>query len=302
MNQADFPAIQPPIVSPENLRSLVEPSDKIFATEYAYFVLSQMTTCHFNEADRLGKRKGHTVGFRGMACRYCYGSNGSGRFFPLTLKTFSDVSKSLHVLSSHLKKCPKCPNGMASKVNSLSELHEVEKVSRHSWRRILLYETIIFQPNPFWPILSCPKVSQSFGSQKVFFELIWKRLHPELYGQSPPPLKSEECQPPPVEATVTASVRGGKKKTISTIYKEDKHPTRECFIPKKRYCMQLSASRSSTSIATDDRDHGLPPLYPTQRQSSRHEYSETDVSVAMILATGFDRKRSKSDSPVVEEA
>lgn len=130
---ADNPSIQPPpVVSPEKLRSLVEPSDKIFATEYAYYVLSQMTMCHFTEADRLGKRKGHTVGFAGLACRHCYGSNGSGRFFPLTLKTFSDVSKSLHVLSNHLQKCPKCPLGMASHVCSLAELHEVEKVSLYS--------------------------------------------------------------------------------------------------------------------------------------------------------------------------
>ena len=39
-------------------RSLVEVSDKRFATDYAYFVMSQMTTTTFTEADRLGKRKG----------------------------------------------------------------------------------------------------------------------------------------------------------------------------------------------------------------------------------------------------
>lgn len=40
------------------LSSLVEPADRVFATEYAYFVMAQMTTCTFTEADRLGKRKG----------------------------------------------------------------------------------------------------------------------------------------------------------------------------------------------------------------------------------------------------
>ena len=48
---------------------LVEPSDKMFATEYAYFVMEQMTTCVFTEADRLGKRKCHVVGFPGLSCR-----------------------------------------------------------------------------------------------------------------------------------------------------------------------------------------------------------------------------------------
>ena len=110
---------------------LVEPSDKIFATEYSYFVMEQMTTCIFTEADRLGKRKCHTVGFAGMACKHCVGGNGSGRFFPLTLKTFSDVSKSIHVLRNHLIKCTKAPRDMAETVTLLYKQHKNEKVSAH---------------------------------------------------------------------------------------------------------------------------------------------------------------------------
>jgi len=143
VNQAArSPVILPQIVSPDKLRSLVESSDKIFATEYAFYVLSQMTTCHFTESDRLGKRKRHPLNFPGLACKHCYGGNGSGRFFPLTLKTFSDVSKSLHVLSNHLQKCPKCPHGMSTHVKSLAEMHEVEKVSRFLLSKITLREMI----------------------------------------------------------------------------------------------------------------------------------------------------------------
>lgn len=129
--------------------------------------------------------------------------------------------------------------------------------------------------------------------------------------QSSPPLKSDEYQSlpdetkstPPTEANDTSSAPTEKKRS-ALLYDDDKYPSsRECFIPKKRYCMQSSdAGSRTTSIptATTDRDPGLPPLYPTQRQnSSPHvEFSETDVSVAMILATGF---RSKSESPVIEE-
>ena len=93
-----------------------------------------------------------------------------------------------------------------------------------------------------------------------------------------------------------------QKKKLSSVYEDDKYPPRECFIPKKLYCMQSNAGtgRSSTPTSTTDQDPSLPPLYPTQRQSSPVEYSETDVSVAMILATGFGRKR-RSESPVIEE-
>lgn len=130
-------------------------------------------------------------------------------------------------------------------------------------------------------------------------------------SKSSPPLKSEEYQSPPdeikstppTEANDTASAPA-EKKMSALLYDDDKYPSsRECFIPKKRYCMQSSDAGSRTaSIPTHatHRDPGLPPLYPTQRQSSSPtiEFSETDVSVAMILATGF---RSKSESPVIEE-
>ena len=117
----------------EPLVRLVEAGDKNFATDYAFYVMEQMTTCVFTEADRLGKRKCHKVGFPGLACRHCYGGNGSGRFFPLTLKTFSDVSKSIHVLRNHLVKCTKAPNGMAETVNMLFERHKQEKVSSSNY-------------------------------------------------------------------------------------------------------------------------------------------------------------------------
>lgn len=160
-NIHDDSGISPPVGVPQDtlppqgapashLRHLVEPTDKIFATEYSYLIIEQMTTCEFTEADRLGKRKCHKLGFPGMACKHCYGCNGSGRFFPLTLKTFSDVSKSIHVLRNHLVKCTKAPSWMAETVKNLYERHKDEK-------------------------LTTP-----FGSQKIFFELIWRRLHPEL--------------------------------------------------------------------------------------------------------------------------
>eukprot|EP00986_Skeletonema_menzelii_P015964 scaffold13166_cov139-Skeletonema_menzelii.AAC.9 len=268
---ANSPVILPQVVSPDKLRTLVESSDKVFATEYAFYVLSQMTTCHFTESDRLGKRKRHVVGFPGLACRYCYGGNGSGRFFPLTLKTFSDVSKSLYVLSNHLQKCPKCPHGMSTHVKSLAEVHEVEKVS------------------------------QPFGSQKIFFELIWKRLHPDLTSalsdeQARTSLNSEEYPSPPSELIQIPrmfatdekipSIQTETEKKTSVLHKDGKNTSRTCRIPKKRYCVQ-SSSNMSTFPANQ---------YPQEQTLTENEYSETDMSAAMILATGFERDIKRDDS------
>jgi hypothetical protein len=142
--------------------------------------------------------------------------------------------------------------------------------------------------------------------------LIWKRLHPELHGglptapgdgQSSPPLKSEEYPSPPSDSIqvfneaqmppVNAEVPSMTAKTMmSAICEDEKYPPRACLIPKKRY-VQSNVERSTPQ---------LPPLYPTQTESATPgEYSETDMSAAMILATGFDRKTSNSVSPAIEE-
>jgi len=257
------------------LRTLVETSDKLYATNYAYFVIEQMTTCTFSEADKLGKRKHHVVGFPGMACRHCYGGNGSGRFFPLTLKTFSDVSKSIHVLRNHLVKCPKAPAGLAEHVTRLFEEHQAEKSK------------------------------SPFGSQKVFFDLVWKRLHPEL---SPKPENYA------VKKKVSKSRRKSHKsepvKSLERAVIKRKHATLDagpatfpsvplvsdakgrCRIPKKRYmheARERSASESSRA--------GLQCIPPPHHQEHLQElpYSESDMSVAMILA-GLEGSSSHDSS------
>jgi len=277
------------------LRTLVETSDKLYATNYAYFVIEQMTTCTFSEADKLGKRKHHVVGFPGMACRHCYGGNGSGRFFPLTLKTFSDVSKSINVLRNHLVKCPKAPAGLAEHVTRLFEEHQAEKVR-------LIQCLKVSTPLP----IPCNFQSKSpFGSQKVFFDLVWKRLHPEL---SPKPENYA------VKKKVSKSRRKSHKsepvKSLERAVIKRKHATLDagpatfpsvplvsdakgrCRIPKKRYmheARERSASESSRA--------GLQCIPPPHHQEHLQElpYSESDMSVAMILA-GLEGSSSHDSS------
>eukprot|EP00804_Cyclotella_cryptica_P020095 CCRYP_014890-RA/>CCRYP_014890-RA protein AED:0.05 eAED:0.05 QI:2273/1/1/1/0.88/0.8/10/195/741 len=298
------------------LRSLVEPSDRVFATEYAYFVMSQMTTCTFTEADRLGKRKGHSLGFPGLACKYCYGGNGSGRFFPLTLKTFSDVSKSLHVLRNHLVKCAKAPAGLASKVSTLFEQHNNDKDTT------------------------------PFGSQKIFFDHIWRRLHPEL-SNGPAKVtsqrnlldKAEQCAFP-VDAT------GNRRAQPHLVGRnDDSLDAEQSSVPLKNssgangnlelgssvfdsvdmpplsltHDLQTQFENNGTSPETfampsscisNDNDttakrnlkHRGPAkkrylelYYHGNSEPDTVQYSDADVSVAMILATGMG-KQDQSDS------
>jgi hypothetical protein len=126
---------------------LVLEIDKPYATDFSYQLMDQMQPCVFTEADRLGKRKGLPPGFPGLACRHCFGGYGSGRFFPSTIKTLSDTSKTLNVLHNHMMRCRKCPSNVKEDLEKLRVSHDEERSK------------------------------MKFGSQKAFFGRIWDRLH-----------------------------------------------------------------------------------------------------------------------------
>jgi hypothetical protein len=149
---------------------LVLPEDKPFATAFSYALLGQMQRCFFTEADRLGKRKGLPNGFAGLACRHCFGGYGSGRFFPSTVKTLSDTSKTLNVLHNHMQRCRKCPEDIKQNLEKLRKHHDDERAQ------------------------------MKFGSQKAFFSRIWNRLHEGSQYASQSGLKRKAPPlPPPMQ-------------------------------------------------------------------------------------------------------
>ena len=126
---------------------IVTPEDEPYGTSFSYHLMSQMQPCVFAEADRLGKRKGLPPGFPGLACTHCFGGYGSGRFFPSSIKTLSDTSKTLNVLHNHMMRCRKCPVEVRENLTNLRKTHDEERAR------------------------------MKFGSQKAFFARIWDRLH-----------------------------------------------------------------------------------------------------------------------------
>ena len=131
----------------EPAQSLVRLGDKDLATEYAFFIMQQMSPCTFTENDRLGKRRSHRCGFPGIACVHCVDKNGSGRYFPSSIKTFADASKTINVLHNHILKCSGAPEAVKNQLQQLKEAHQAEKDG------------------------------MKHGSQKQFFDLVWSRLH-----------------------------------------------------------------------------------------------------------------------------
>lgn len=150
MNVADQPEPSKKQQAASNLpENLVEPEDKPHATSFLYELMLQTRACCFTEADRLGKRKALPHGYAGLACRHCFGGYGvgCGRFFPSSIKTLSDTSKTLNVMYSHMLKCRKCPPKVLEKLEKLRSCHDDERSK------------------------------MKFGSQKAFFTRIWTRLH-----------------------------------------------------------------------------------------------------------------------------
>lgn len=142
---------------------LVTASDEATSTPFSFLLLSQMQPCVFTEADRLGKRKGLPTGFAGLACRYCFGGYGSGRFFPSSIKTLSDTSKTLNVLHNHMSRCRKVPKDVFATLEAARLTHDDDRAK------------------------------MKFGSQKAFFGKIWTRLHdnrPDGAVIKPPPRKT----------------------------------------------------------------------------------------------------------------
>ncbi|KAL7535857.1 hypothetical protein ACHAWF_005293 [Thalassiosira exigua] len=165
----DSKSADPPSEAPP----LVIPADKNTTTSFSFLLLSQMQPCVFTEADRLGKRKGLPAGFAGLACRHCFGGYGSGRFFPSSIKTLSDTSKTLNVLHNHMARCRKVSPDILDELESARANHDDERSK------------------------------MKFGSQKAFFAKIWSRLHdnrPDGVVIRPPPRK-------PLNATHNGGLR-----------------------------------------------------------------------------------------------
>ncbi|GFH61404.1 hypothetical protein CTEN210_17880 [Chaetoceros tenuissimus] len=118
-------------------------------TQFCKYTMREFTKTEFGQGDLIGKRRGLEPGYPGLMCAHCCGKERrlGGRYFPSTIKTLSDTKKSLLTFYSHLLKCNEFP---AEKKLKLKEYHKTHEIERES---------------------------QSYGSQKKFFVVVWHRLH-----------------------------------------------------------------------------------------------------------------------------
>lgn len=126
---------------------IVYSADMAMVPPYVYFLMRQVETCHFTEADRFVARSKGPVGYPGFQCRHCTGHAGLGKYFPVSSKSLSTNSTSQNI-HAHLLKCRKCPIFVKEQLVGLKE--EKSRTPR-------------LEP----------------GWRKIFFDQVWSRLHGE---------------------------------------------------------------------------------------------------------------------------
>lgn len=169
-------------VGVEDGRILVLPSDQTLTTNYCYTVMKQMVMTSFKDEEHRGKKSHIRTGFPGIACLHCNGEKSNvneggsgnssssrtandahkekrvasglkfsrtGRYFPCSLKNFSDQKKMMNAVYKHLVKCSKCPASVKEQLVYYKTRHKEEMKSL--WR----------------------------GSQALFLKQLWERLHGE---------------------------------------------------------------------------------------------------------------------------
>ncbi len=132
-------------------------SDRNQVSDFTNAVIDEMQVDFFSKADvdiQMFHCRAITtrtpIGFAGMSCRHCGGSNDrSGRYFPLSIKSMSDSKKSLYAMHKHLTKCEKCPQGIRFRLGNFSRAHTEEF-----------------------------RMNRNQGSQRRYFQKIWTSLHP----------------------------------------------------------------------------------------------------------------------------
>jgi hypothetical protein len=125
--------------------AIVYPEDVSMVPPYVYFLMRQVESCHFTEADRFVARSKGPVGYPGFECRHCNGHTGLGKYFPVTSKSLATNSTSQNI-HAHLLKCRKTPNDVKGQLMALKEEKTRSPRLEPGWR-------------------------------KVFFDQVWARLH-----------------------------------------------------------------------------------------------------------------------------
>ena len=139
--------LPPPIEPLDTTNNLLLPEDRGILTEYFFYLIQQLTLCHFSESDRKakgGSREHIKIGFAGMACKHCKDKIDCRKFF---WSNVDRISNSFSEIPAHIMRCKHAPYEVKNNLIELKKIHSQQ-------------------------LAKYPR-----GSQKIFLRRMWKRMH-----------------------------------------------------------------------------------------------------------------------------
>lgn len=192
-------------------------------------------------------------------------------------------------------KCAKAPAGMASKVTMLYEKHSNDKV-----RKILDFFYVIkeIKSNRTFPFRHNQDTTP-FGSQKIFFDHIWRRLHPELINGSVKTASLCNLQPQTETRTFSADTIGNKHSMPRLADQNDQRlDAAQRSIHPEHYSQ---ANRSAELGARIFDSVDLPPLsskHELQNLEDTFKSNATSPEASTLSSSSLSNKKITADAPV----
>ena len=197
-----------------NCEPLVFDEEKPLIADYLFAVMQQMRRVVLRESDRIGCYRLREKGFPGLACKWCIGQAGSGRYFPASEASLSQTTTSQTILN-HIRMCSRCPSNIREEIDSMVRLSPKKKDK--------------------------PK----HGGRKVFFHRLWCRI------QGIPDETLESVQTPTEKKTMGKAAANeilrGLEYAYENAHEEKEISASDCY----EGCIPLNAS--DDDIALDEK-------------------------------------------------
>ena len=123
--------------------SLLSESDRTLVSEFTFYTMEQMEPCILQNSGN-GSRSMFAFGFPGLGCKHCSGKPTARKFF---YRTSEILSGNYAHIPNHVMSCKHCPFEVKQILSAKKKLHQAQK------QRL------------------------KRGSQRVFFNNCWDRLH-----------------------------------------------------------------------------------------------------------------------------
>lgn len=137
-----------PAVDAINEAGLLTEADRQLVTQFTFFTMEQMKPCSLEKSGN-GARSMFHYGFPGLSCIHCAGTPSARKFF---YRTADILSGNYAHIPNHVLACKHCPSHIKKELAEKKKVHIDEKLILHR------------------------------GSQRVFFNNVWGRLHSRHSG------------------------------------------------------------------------------------------------------------------------